>query len=481
MYRIKLTFRYILSRWLTLLSVIGVFLGVASLVVTLAVMSGFAKEVRQALRGGLSDVIIDCDVAGFPYYDDFVAMILTNPNVAEATPVVQLYGIVTIQAEGREAREAGFDGVKVSKPCVIYGIQPIQAAKVNKFSEYLDRQKGFSAPTLDVPTAIAEDLRSEGREVFPGCIPGREMVTYSPPHQGAKPIGAPSDVVLLSGLGSKLVLNTVQISPTGAFSTIGGMPKLGQDGFTVVDYYKSRVFEFDSKYVYVPFDRAQKLGGLDAFTAADGRVFPPRAHQVLVRLRDYGKAKETIAEITAQWKQLCEKHWELRFNSMTFLTWEQRQATALGAVEVQRTLMVILLALIVLVAGFLIGAVLSMIVKEKTRDIGILKSLGASNFGVAQIFLFYGGFVSSVGALLGLAAGLTIIHYLDPIEAWVSKTVGFNLFPREVFYFDHIPRDVDPLNTTLVVVSAIALAVLCSTVAAWRAARLPPVEALRYE
>jgi len=147
----------------------------------------------------------------------------------------------------------------------------------------------------------------------------------------------------------------------------------------------------------------------------------------------------------------------------------------------ERTLMVMVVGLVVLVAAFLIGAMLSMIVKEKTRDIGILKSLGASNFGVAQIFLLYGLIVSTAGALLGLAAGLVFTDNIDAIERWLSAMLDREIFARGVYYFDGIPTHVDQFHTAAVVIGAILMAVLCSAVAAYRAARLQPVEALRYE
>ena len=480
MYRIILTYRYLRSRWLTLVAMIATFLGVAALVIVLAVMNGFVKEIRQSVRGGLADIIVEADIVGFPYYDDFIARMKQDPNVAEATPAIQLYGMVQIVAAGPEADRNGLAVAKISTPCIIYGLRPVETARVNRFAEYLKRQHNDASPSFAVPPSLADELKAQDRRVFPGCIPGDELVIYHPPHVGVRPIGTPDDAVVLSGPGARLVLTTLPIEASGAFESTAGIPKPVQRAFTVVDYYRSGLYEFDSHNVFIPFEEAQTLGNMDR-TEIDGAVSPARAPMILVRLRDYDRARQAIASINDLWHKLQADHPVLRYTTINIQTWERRQATLISVIEVQRTLMIILLGLIILVAGFMIGAILAMIVKERTRDIGILKSLGASNGGVARIFVGYAAVTSGAGSLAGLVAGLVFVHCIDPIEAWASQVLGFNLFPRELYPWDHIPRLVDPWQTALVAVSAVVLAVLCSTVAAWRAARLPPVEALRYE
>ncbi len=335
-----------------------------------------------------------------------------------------------------------------------------------------------------MPASLASQLKKRGQRVWPGCIPGIEMVTYHPQKtpkdaEWKNPFG--DKKVLLCGQGAELVLSMFPMKPGGLLESTALAPKVNAYAFTVVDHYKSKLYEFDSKYMFIPFEQAQRLAGLDRTTTYRGVEVPPRAHQILVRLEDYQQAKDTIEDFYRIWQALRKERPALRLSVLTIQTWEQRQATILGVLEMERTLMVMVVGLAVLVASFLIGAMLSMIVKEKTRDIGILKSLGASNFGVAQIFLLYGLIVSTVGSLLGLLAGLVITWNIDAIEKQLSKWVGREIFPREVYYFDHVPSDVDPFYTAAVVIGAILIAVLCSVAAAYRAARLQPVEALRYE
>jgi len=472
-----------MRRWLTLVAMVAVFLGVGVLVVVMAFMGGMVTEVRRAIRGGLSDVIIDYEISGFRHYDEFVEAICRHPNVRAATPTIFTYGLVNVRPNA-----PGYEHARVSKQCMIYGVRPEELAQVSRFSEFLvTRQTNAERPSLDVPADLAQQLTRMGEKVYPGCIPGIEMVTYNPPANspmfGTEP-------VLLSGIGAHLEITTFPIREGGSLEKLAGVPQVNTRRFMVVDHYKSRLYDFDRQNIFISFKDAQELSGLAAVTDEQGRVVAPgRAHQILVRLHDYGKAKETIADLGRLWPRLwCELEGldpdgpaARMAPILSFLTWEERQANIIGAYEMQRTVMLLIMGLIILIAGFLIGATLSMIVKEKTRDIGILKSLGASNFGVAQIFVLYAVVVSGTASLLGLVAGLIFTWNINPIERQCSAWLGRDIFDRRTFYFDTIPTDVDPLYTTLIVVGAVALAAACSLFAAYRAARLQPVEALRYE
>jgi lipoprotein-releasing system permease protein len=168
------------------------------------------------------------------------------------------------------------------------------------------------------------------------------------------------------------------------------------------------------------------------------------------------------------------------FNIQVF-TWEEKQGALLSAIEVERSILNILLFLIIGVAGFSILAIFSMIVVEKTRDIGILKSLGASNYGIMAIFLSYGFLLAVVGSVLGTAGGIAITHYINDIEYWLSQATGRSLFPKDIYYFDKIPTNIEPWSVAIVNVVAIGIAVVFSVLPALRAAMLHPVRALRYE
>ena len=169
------------------------------------------------------------------------------------------------------------------------------------------------------------------------------------------------------------------------------------------------------------------------------------------------------------------------FPDLMVETWMDKQGPLLSAIDIERGLLNVLLFLIICVAGFGILAIFAMIVVEKTRDIGILKALGASNQGVMNIFLGYGLLLGVVGAGLGTALGLFITVHVNDIDHLVGKITGKELFDKSVYYFNEIPTDIQTWSLLLVNLGALAIAVLASVLPSLRAAMLHPVRALRYE
>ncbi len=152
-----------------------------------------------------------------------------------------------------------------------------------------------------------------------------------------------------------------------------------------------------------------------------------------------------------------------------------------GALRVEKTVMFVILTLIIMVAALNITSMLIMIVMEKTKDIGILRALGATRGSIARLFLLQGCVVGACGIGLGLAGGIVLAQNLNSVVQWLERTTGFALFPPTVYYLDHIPTQINASDVIAVVIAAFLLTMLAGTYAAVRAARLAPVDALRYE
>jgi lipoprotein-releasing system permease protein len=252
------------------------------------------------------------------------------------------------------------------------------------------------------------------------------------------------------------------------FPSAGTPPKAISDLFTVVDFYESKMSEYDSGFAFVPLRKLQEMRGMiDPQTGVDAVT--------TIQL----KLKPGV-DINAVRDKL-----QARFPPEEFAyriqTWRDMQGPLLAAVQMETTLLNLLLFLIIAVAGFGILATFFMIVVEKTKDIGILKALGAPSRGVMSIFLGYGFSLGVVGSGVGMLGGLLFVIYINQIAWLIEKVTGHEVFDPTVYYFQKIPTVIYPGTVASVMVGAVFIAVLASVLPALRAARLHPVEALRYE
>jgi lipoprotein-releasing system permease protein len=253
-------------------------------------------------------------------------------------------------------------------------------------------------------------------------------------------------------------------------STIGtGNPAPARFNATIVDVFKSGMSEFDSTLVFCPIEELQRVRGMINPQTGQGDVT-----MLKIKLKDY----ETAGLVVQRLRQASHKFPPQLFQ---IYTWEQKRAPLLQAVEIESAILNVLLFLIIAVAGFGILAIFYMIVVEKTRDIGILKALGASSRGVMAIFLTYGLSLGVVGSGVGVVMGLLFVCYINEIEGALSWMTGKKVFDETIYYFHVIPTQVSPWMVIAVALGAMAIAVLASVLPARRASRLHPVCALRYE
>lgn len=250
------------------------------------------------------------------------------------------------------------------------------------------------------------------------------------------------------------------------FPTAGTPPKAVSDTFTIVDFYESKMSEYDSNFVFVPIAALQRMRGM-----IEPETGIPSVNSIQIKLEDGAKLDEV--------RDRLRRAFPAELYAVS--TWRDKQGPLLSAVDMEMAVLNILLFLIIAVAGFGILAIFFMIVVEKTRDIGILKSLGASASGIAGVFLGYGLFLGLVGAGAGLVLGLAITWNLNDIRAAVEWWTGQTVFDPSIYYFFKIPTIVYPATVFWIMVGAIGIAVAASVLPALRAARLHPVEALRHE
>ncbi|MBI3822560.1 MAG: ABC transporter permease [Planctomycetes bacterium] len=504
MYQFVLCWRYLRTRYLAFACIISVMLGVATLIVVNSVMNGFSTKLRTLLHSVLSDVVIEGhSMEGF--YDPVgkIERIRKDPKldaqIESMAVTLETFAMVQYQKANKEF---------ATRPVRVIGIEPKARTQVGGFSEHLARQKSKTDPNFDIPDEIrlrwdkAEESWKAFREfehreaVKKAEQPVKPVSIEQPligvpdemkhifakkdanapsipppapvPHVKRMPPGAivghlvahfkyrdPNTKEITDGCdihpGDSIVITTV---------TTGESLKPVYDSFVVVDYFKSDMSEYDANCVFVPLEHLQTLRGMNN-----------RASSILIKLKDYRQAKSVVDGLAELFK-----HEQLGIH-----TWEEKQGPLLRAIEIEKGILNVLLFMIIAVAGFGILAIFSMIVSEKTRDIGILKALGASSGGIMTIFLTYGLLLGVVGALFGTILGLSITWNINGVEAFIARLTGSHVFQGDVYYFKEIPTDVSTSAVLLVNLGAVAIATVFSILPALRAAMLHPVQALRYE
>lgn len=244
-------------------------------------------------------------------------------------------------------------------------------------------------------------------------------------------------------------------------------PKGITDNFTVVDIYESKMSEFDSQFVFIPLDAMQRLRAMFDPISNKGMV-----NAIRIKLKDENDGPMVRDMLKEEFNSPDRELYKIQ-------TWQDQRSNLLAAVEMERSVMNVLLFLIIAVCGFSIMTIFLMIVSEKVKDIGILRALGASSPGIMFVFLNYGLMLGIVGSIFGVICGLLFLHYINPIADILKGWTGHAVFPPDIYYFYQIPTCVEWQTILWIVVGTIAVTVLASVFPAWRAASMQPVESLR--
>jgi len=545
MYKLLICQRYLRTRYIALASVISVMLGVATMIVVNSVMSGFSGQMQERIHGLLADVVIEShslDGVADANLQIRIAQEVAGGYIEAITPTVEVYGMLNFNYMGQWITKPvtliGIDPAGKSKvgPMrdFLDSYNPVfEEGKLVRKSlrkqceipnwnlapeamEYRqdkkDRQKWY-----EEQRAAFDKKETEERLLLPAPLRNQEMeiqtvtaeqqsetvidgtLVTTPPADGipASAFVNPFDnnapqkqaevdpYALMDGriyVGIGLISYHIEDPKTGKMKTVM-MAKPGDDVristvtagrppehapylATVVDVFKSGMTEYDGNLVFCNLEELQKVRGM--ISPATGKKAITSLH---IKLKDPSQSQEVVDRLKSVFAA----------DQFSVKTWEQKQGPLLAAVEIESAILNVLLFLIIAVAGFGILAIFYMIVVEKTRDIGILKSLGASSSGIMSIFLSYGLALGIVGSGAGVILGLLFVHYINEIEGVLTYITGRKVFDETIYYFPEIPTMVQPSMIISVALGAMLIAIMASVFPARRAARMHPVEALRRE
>lgn len=529
MYKWFLAWRYLHTKLIAFIGIASVMLCVAMVLVVISVMGGFLDTIKARSKGLHSEIVVEgSSYQGFPLYAEFGDYLSQKlPDVVRtSTPVIFSYGIFRVPA------------ASYTKPAKVLGIRLQEYVAVNDFEKGLFYEKFYPGTTTLGPQKIPVGGFNERNEVVlppeieaankkwregqpdPKDQADFDAVPYvraywpdmravssgsrvyavapeAPGYIGPDWYGIIVGCDLLNvrrtdgnfdrsfARGADMALTLMPLSPSG--NPLGEPPI--RLPLRYADDVRTGIFEIDSMSVYVDFDMVQKQLAMDEQELTDGQMSKPRASQLLIGLQPGAEMNAAKERIDDAWRTFAQTHIgtlsdqdEQLLSGVQVFTWEDMQRDFIQAVEKEKVLVTLLFSLISLVAVVLVVCIFYMIVEKKTKDIGILKALGASGSGVGGIFVLYALAVGVIGSLLGLAVGSLIVWNINAIQdalAWINPQL--RVWSPDVYSFDRIPETVKRLDAFVIAAAAVAGTMLGSLIPAYIAARVWPVKALRYE
>ena len=411
---------------ITLISVLGVTLGITVLIVVIAVMTGFDEELRQKVLGFDAHLLITNDAV----MKDWRALderIQKMPQVVASAPFVQ--GPVIAEFQGRRLAPK------------IRGIDVARELKVTNIRETI----------VEGELDLAMDAEGNSNK----AVIGRELASQL--HIG---VGDTVTIFSPGNFGAIMdELDKAEKDPKNKTTLKELREMVLPAELVVTGIFESGRYVYDSEFILVPLHIGQELYGLD-----DG------LHGITIRTTDPYKA----GELKPQLESLLPPDFQV-------LTWIDLNKQLFDAIKMERNVMFFLLLFIVVVAAFGIMNTLITVTVQKTREIGIMKALGASTAQIVWVFLAQGMIVGLFGNIAGLAAGMALVRWRNEFKEGLARTLHIEIFPRGIYQFSEIPAQVVPHDVTLICLSAFAICSLAALIPAYIAARLDPVKALRYE
>ena len=385
-------------------SMLGIALGVAALIIVLSVMNGFQKEVRDRMLSVVSHIeIFAPNGQAMVDVETTMRQAKQHPDVIGAAPFVAAQGLI---ARGEDMKGA-----------IVRGIDPAHEGEVT-------------------------DLAAANAQVLQKLTPGSFNIVLG--KELARQLGVVAgDTVTL-------------IAPSGQVTPAGVVPRLKQ--MTVAGTFDSGHYEYDSALAMLHQEDAQRIFRLEGPTG------------IRLKLKDLHEAPRVVKELAGMLTEF-----------LYLRDWTQQNKTWFAAVQVEKRMMFIILTLIVAVAAFNLVSTLVMTVTDKRADIAILRTLGASPASIMGIFMVQGAMVGVIGTFAGLALGLLVACNIDVIVPAIERVVGASFLPQDIYLINKMPSDPQSADIVPIAIIALILAFIATIYPSWRASRVNPAEALRYE
>ena len=444
MYKIILATRYLLKRRITYFAVLAVALSVFIVIVVMTIMAGLVNEFKEKNHRFAGDCIVGTEsLVGFAYYEDFVKLLEQQDFIEAVSPTIKSFAL-------KRRRGSGQDAI-----IEVMGIDPVRHSQATGFGDSLY----YHADDVSKTFEIANDAN------LAGCVLGDYVLLQDTYSRNFNENNIPRIAYSIS---------CFPLTARGALAQVG-TDLVNTKTFYFSDQSSTGLPRVDGSIVYLPFDQAQVLCGMERS--------PKRASRLHIRFMPDVNIQAGCEKIQSLWQKFRQdKSDEIQaytLDTVTVQSWKQYRRESIAPLENEQTEMSVMFGFVGITTVFIVLVVFYMIISHKSKDIGILKSIGAANIDIIELFSLYALLVGIIGSGIGLLAGWGFLLKINPIEDWLYEHFGFQLWDRTMYAIGDIPNQVEFGMLATIVTSAIVASLIGALIPTLQAARKKPVETLQ--
>jgi ABC-type lipoprotein release transport system permease subunit len=451
MYKIVLAIRFLVNRRVSYFAIAATALCVFVAFVVVTVLSGLTADFKGYIHGCYGDCVVSSrSLVGFGYYEEFVEALEGTDIVEAFSPVVRSYANIEVSSESDKVKKGGR-----ATTVLVVGVYPLAHSGVTEFGRWLTFHK--------------EDIENTFRPSYdanlPGIVPGAGLL-FAYDSEGGFDAG---EKVPRAEFAVSVFPLTVKGAPARA-----GLGEVSTKTFYCSDYTQTG-HTADWNVICLPFEQAQRLCAMD--------TEPRRISAVYIKFRPGVSLGAGCGIIGELWERFAEERAGADgaglLEKVRVQSWKAHNRGLVAIAETQETFMIVIFGMIGIIAAFIVFVVFYMVVSHKSKDIGILKSVGVSNKGVLGLFLGFGLLVGIMGAVVGALGGWQFLVHMEQIEDWFSEHFAFRLWYGGDYDIGDVAKEIDVRVLATIMVSAICACLVGACIPSWQAARLEPIKALQ--
>lgn len=447
MYKIILAIRYLVKRRITYFAVAAVALCVFIVVVVMTVLTGLVSDFKQKNHSFAGDCVVSTrSLIGFTYYEDFMKNLEKADFIEAVSPVIKSYGLIS-----RTNSDENY-GAEIT------GLDPVKHSQATGFSQTLHYHKNDASNVF----------RSDNDPNRYGCVLGIDLALQRD-EQGRYTYGFNPEDANMS-----FTITCFPLTAKGALAK-AGTDLVNTQIFYYSDTSQSGLARVDSSIIYLPFEPTQMLCGMA------GPV--KRVNAIHIKFKPNVKVQDGCEKVASLWQSFKhEKTGEQQSNlldTVTVQSWKSYRRDSIAPMEKEQTMMTAMFGMVGITTVFIVFVVFYMIIGHKSKDIGILKSIGVSRINIVQLFSGFALLVGLLGSAIGAASGWRFLVHINEIEDKLFEHFGFQLWDRSIYAIGDIPNHVEIKVVAIIILSAIAACQIGALIPTWQAAKLKPVETLQ--